>query len=174
MTAARRGFTLFEVIVVMAVLLLLAAVILPSLSAFRGDTRQRAGADVVRGELAVARARAMEEGKPYRVAISTDKKRIRRAPDGPDFAQASAADGASPSAVAVDYAFDHVTAEVVGENGEAPEAVDGWVTVATVLPDGSCQETTALVIITEPDNGSLRVRVRGLTATSRVVPGGAQ
>ena len=172
MTAARRGFTLFDLMVVMTLLLLLAAVILPSISAFRGDTRQRAAADVLRGELAVARGRAMEEGRPYRVAVSRDGRRIRRAPDSPDFAQTGAADGASGSAAAVDYPFDHVTAEVVAEGDAEPEAVDGWVTVATVLPDGSCREDTALVIITEPDNGSLRVRVRGLTASSRVVPGG--
>lgn len=170
-SAVRRGYTLLELIVVMAILLLLAAVILPSVGAFRGDTRQRAAADAIRGELAVSRARAMEENKPYRVAISQDGKRIRRAPDGPDFSQTSAnGQGASGSASVVEYEFDQVTAEVVAEQDmPPPEAVDGWVTVATVRPDGTCREDTALVVVTEPDNGSLRVRVRGLTASCRVV-----
>jgi prepilin-type N-terminal cleavage/methylation domain-containing protein len=173
-TRNRRGYTLFELIVVMAVLLMLAAVILPSVGAFRGDTRQRAGIDTVRGELAVARARAMEEGRPYRVAVSQDKKRIRRAPDSSEFAQTGAFDGPSGSAAAVDYPFDYVTAEVVSESDLAPEAVDGWVTVAVVHPDGTCREDTVLVVITEPDNGSLRLRVRGLTGSCRVVTGGAK
>jgi prepilin-type N-terminal cleavage/methylation domain-containing protein len=167
---ARSGYTLFELVVVMAILLLLAAVILPSVGAFRGDTRQRAGADTIRGEMAVARARAMEENRPYRVAISQDGKRIRRAPDGADFAQVSGFSRADGSAAAVDYPFEHVTAEVRAEQDLPPEAVDGWVTIATVQPDGTCREDTALVVITEPDNGSLKVRVRGLTAASRVVP----
>ena len=166
----RRGFTIFELVVVMAVLLLLAAVILPSIGAFRGDTRQRAAADVIRGELAVARARAMEEGRPYRVAISQDGKRIRRAPDTADFVQ-SGFGHADPSAVVVDYEFDQVTAEVRAEQSDLPpEAVEGWVTIATVQPDGTCREFTALVVIKEQDNGELRVRVRGLTGSSRVVP----
>lgn len=170
-TSARRGFTLFELIVVMALLLLLAAIILPSVGAFRGDTRQRAAADSIRGELAVARARAMEEGRPYRVAISQDKARLRRAPDGADFAQVPGSDHFDASGAAVDYAFEHVTAEVVAEQDmPAPESVDGWMTIATVLPDGTCREDTALIVITEQNNGSLRVRVRGLTGSARVVP----
>ena len=88
----RRGFTLVEVIVVMAILILLAIIVLPSLGAFRGDTRSRAAGDVIRGELAVARARAKDEGKPYRVALSPDGRRLRRAPDAADFAQAPASD----------------------------------------------------------------------------------
>src|SRR3954470_15195895 len=104
-SAARRGFTLFELIVVMTLLLLLAAIILPSVGAFRGDTRQRAGADSIRGELATARARALDEGRPYRVAISQGGRRIRRAPDGPDFAQASAFGHPDGSAASVDYEF---------------------------------------------------------------------
>src|SRR5688572_26091868 len=112
---ARSGYTLFELIVVMAILLLLAAIILPSVGAFRG-------------ELAVARARAMEEGRPYRVAISQDGKRIRRAPDGADFAQVSGFSRADGSAAAVDYEFEHVTAEVRAEQDlPPPEAFEGWV-----------------------------------------------
>ena len=167
----RRGYTLFELIVVMAVLLLLAAIILPSLSAFRGDTRHRAAADTIRSELAVARARAMEEGRPYRVAIShPDGKRIRRGPDGIDFTQSAPFDGPSGSAAVVDYEFDYVTASVVSETDLQPEPTAGWITIATLLPDGTCREDTSLVVITEPDNGSLRVRVRGLTGSARVVP----
>jgi prepilin-type N-terminal cleavage/methylation domain-containing protein len=168
--AARRGFTLFELIVVMTLLLLLAAVILPSVGAFRGDSRQRAGADMIRGELAIARSRAMDEGRPYRVALSQDGKRIRRAPDVLEFAQMPAAERADGSALAVDYPFEHVTAEVLTEQDMVLEATDGWVTIATVQPDGTCREDQVLVVITEPDNGSLRVRVRGLTGSSRVVP----
>lgn len=175
---ARRGFTMFELIVVMALLLLLAAVILPSVGAFRGDTRQRAGADSIRGELAVARSRAMEEGRPYRVAISQDGKRIRRGPDTQDFAEVSAFGHPDSSASIVDFAFEYVTAEVIAEQTDmAPESVGGWITIATLQPDGTCREDSVLVLIKEENNGQIRVRVRGLTGSSRVVPnttGGAK
>ncbi|MBY0457180.1 MAG: type II secretion system GspH family protein, partial [Gemmataceae bacterium] len=61
----RRAFTLVEVLAVLAVMILLAAVLLPGIGAFRGDNRQRAAADAVRSELAHARALAREEGRPH-------------------------------------------------------------------------------------------------------------
>ena len=165
----RTGYTLFEILVVLALLLLLAIVILPSVVSFRGDTRQRAAADVIRGELAAARGRAMEEGRPYRVAINQAGTRIRRAPDGPDFATTPAFDHPDPFSTAVDCEFDHVTAEVIADEA-SPQSPDEWKTVATVQPDGTCREDSAVVVIKEPGNGELRLLVRGLTSSSRVVP----
>src|SRR5579883_1973538 len=167
----RRGYTLFELIVVMAILLLLAAIILPSIGAFRGDTRQRAAADVVRGELAIARARAKAENQPYRIAISQDGTRLRRAPDSTNFAQANADSSSSSSASAIDYPFDHITAAVVTEgNNPPPVANDGWVTLATVQPDGTCLDDGTVVSLTDADGAAMYLHIRGLTASSRVIP----
>jgi prepilin-type N-terminal cleavage/methylation domain-containing protein len=167
---ARRGFSLFELMIVMAIIVLLAAIVLPSVGAFRGDTRQRAAADLIRGELAAARARAKEEGRPYRVALNDSHTRIRRAPDDSNFETAAAAPSPGGSAVAVDYPFDHVTAEVASEqDAPAPAPVGGWVTLASVQPDGTCRENSALVAIKENDAG-VYLRLRGLTASLRVVP----
>src|SRR5262245_20554397 len=44
---SRRGYTLFELIVVMAILILLAAVLIPTVAVFRGDSRPRAGTDSI-------------------------------------------------------------------------------------------------------------------------------
>src|SRR5688572_9378033 len=107
-----------EVVVVMAILVLLAAVVLPSIYAFRGDTRPQAAADAVRTDLANARGRAMQAGTAYRVAVSGDGKRIRRAPDTAEFAAAPATDQPGGGARVVEYAFDDSTAEVfVKANG---------------------------------------------------------
>lgn len=169
----RRGFTVFELVVVIALLLLLAAVLMPSIGAFRGDSRQRGAADTIRAELSVARARAMEEGVPYRVALSKDKSRIRRAPDTPEFATAGAFGQPDSAARVVDYAFEGVTAEVIAEQADAsPMEAEGWVTVAVVQPDGTCRDDYATVVISEEGNGAMYVRVRGITGASRVVPKG--
>ncbi|MDY3561673.1 prepilin-type N-terminal cleavage/methylation domain-containing protein [Gemmata sp. JC673] len=165
----RRGYTLFELVVVLALLLLLAAVVLPGIGVFEGDTRQRAGADAVRAELAQARARARDESKPYRVAISEDGRRLRREADGPDFGSAAGEPG-SGSAACVDLEFERVTAEVQTLDGGAASGESGWITVATVLPDGSCREDGALVVFKDGNKTPLYVQVRGLTGSSRVVP----
>lgn len=171
----RRGYTLLELVVVLAILLLLAAVVLPSIGAFRGDTRSRAAADVIRGELATARGRAMDERRPYRVAIDATGTRIRRAPDGPDFAQTAAFGHADPSAIVVEYAFDQVTAEIIS-GPETAVGDDGWRTIATLLHDGTGLEDNVVVGVREDGGAPLRIHVRGLTGTSRVLPnnGGAK
>jgi type II secretory pathway pseudopilin PulG len=171
-SARRPAFTLVEVLLVLAVLIILGAILIPSLTTFRADTRQRATADAVRGELAVARARAKENGQPVRIALSSDGTRIRRGPDGADFANATAATAnADSQANIVDYAFEQpVTVKVVPENNVIPPEESGWVTVATVQPDGTCLETTVLLAIADGDGVPLYVRVRGLTTTAKVVP----
>jgi type II secretion system protein H len=166
----RTGFTLFEILVVLVLMLLLAAIILPSVGAFRGDSRQRAAVDQVRGELAAARGRAMEEGRPYRIAVNDTGTRLRRAPDGPDFASTGAFGYPDPFAISVEYEFEHVTASVLTEQQQTqPAEQDGWITVAVVQPDGTCRDDSALVLIKEEGNGTMRLRVRGLTGSSRVI-----
>ncbi len=173
-THTRSGYTLFELIVVMALLLLLAAVVLPSVGAFRGDTRQKGAADALRGELATARGRAMEEGRPYRIAISQGGNRIRRAPDTQDFGTVTAFGHPDSSAAVVEYELAHVTAEVVEVNNSTSGIVteSGWTTIATVLPNGSCLEDSVIVAVRDVTNSTgmpMRIFIRGLTGTSRIL-----
>ncbi|MFM8274142.1 MAG: Tfp pilus assembly protein FimT/FimU [Gemmata sp.] len=168
---ARRGFTLLEVLLVMAVLILLAAVILPSLGAFRGDSRPQAAADSIRSELAVSRARAMTENRPYRIAVNDTGERLRRGPDGPDFAEAVATDHADGNSATVEYAFERVTAEILS-TPSAVAGASGWQTVAVVLPAGTCFDDMMTIGLKDPDNPQsvLRLQIRGLTAGTRVLP----
>lgn len=175
MTARTRrpAFTLIEVIAVMAILILLAAVVLPSVGAFRGDSRPRAAADTIRGELATARGRAMVESRPYRVAIGMNGTRIRRGPDGPEFAEGTAADQPDANAATVEYAFEFVRASIVSSPSAAAPA-SGWETIAVVLPNGTCVDDGITVSVREDGGSALRVHVRGLTASSRVLPSGTK
>lgn len=166
----RRGYTLFELIVVMVILIILAMVLLPSLTGFRGDSRQRAAADAIRTEMATARARAKEEGRPYRVAVSEDGRRIRRAPDTETFAEDAAFDRPAGSSPAVEYELDNVTASVVVEQDASPPLSGaGWVTIACVQPDGTCREQTVLIALKEEDGTTLYLRIRGLTGSTKIV-----
>ena len=69
----RAAFTLLEILLVMAVIVIIAAISFPSLEAMYGQTRVNAGGDSIRAALATARAHAVEEGIPYRVAIVPGK-----------------------------------------------------------------------------------------------------
>lgn len=167
------GFTLVEVLLVLALLVMLAAVILPSIGTFRGDANQRAAADIIRSELAASRGHAMEQGVPYRLAVNKDGTRMRRAPDGPEFATAAAASEPSGAAKATDFAFERVTVARHSEQGTDPEADGNWVTFAIVMPDGTCREDAVLLAVKEAGHGSMYLRVRGVTGSSRVLPPGS-
>src|SRR2546423_5988455 len=77
----RRGYSILELLVVMAALIILGAFALPTLFGMRGDTRSKAAADMLKARMNEARSKAMEDGTPYRLAVSGD---LRRAPLAPD------------------------------------------------------------------------------------------
>jgi len=76
----RQGFSVFEMMVVLAILVIALAVAVPLMSGLFGDTPTRAAADMVKSRWAEARSKAMEEGKPYRFQV-TDSNHFRVAPD---------------------------------------------------------------------------------------------
>jgi prepilin-type N-terminal cleavage/methylation domain-containing protein len=81
----RRGFTLFESILVVVILAVAAAIVAPNVRSMYGDAPLTASADMVKGRWADARARAMAESRPYRFAIIDNTGRFRIAPDSPEF-----------------------------------------------------------------------------------------
>src|SRR4051794_15075176 len=80
----RHGFTLLEVLLVVAVIVILGAMAYPSIEAMYGDVRLSAAADQVRARWADARTKAIEDGRPYRFATQPDGQ-FRIAPDAPEF-----------------------------------------------------------------------------------------
>jgi prepilin-type N-terminal cleavage/methylation domain-containing protein len=105
----RSGFTLIEVVLVMALLVILGAVVIPSIAGMKGNADQKAAADVVRGVLADGQGLAAQSSVPYRLAIQQDGTRLRLAPDGPDFATAAAADHTGHSVTVLDLKIQKAT-----------------------------------------------------------------
>jgi len=66
----RRAFTLFELILVMAIMLIISAMAMPMIyEAMYSDTRVSAAADMVRARWADCRSQAMEEGRSYQFSV---------------------------------------------------------------------------------------------------------
>jgi Tfp pilus assembly protein FimT len=154
----------------MAALIILGAFALPTLFGMRGDTRVKAGADTIRARMQEARAKAMEHGQPYRLALSGDQKRLLIAPDAAG-ALPSDEEGAGP--VARENGLpDGVTAEVLlDEFDQSTQDEAGWVRVATFLPDGTCREDSVEVEVREAGSVPYVVRLRGLTGAVTVIRG---
>ncbi len=167
----RTGYTLFEILVILVLLIILGAAILPTMNGFYSNTRQRSAADTVRSRLADARVKAMERGQAFRVAVHIEKNRIRLGPDGEDFASRIADDPPALDSLVTEDKLDPATAEVVVESGVEPPFTDaaGWVTIATFLPDGTCREGNVVVAVREQNFQPILIQVRGVTGSTRVL-----
>jgi prepilin-type N-terminal cleavage/methylation domain-containing protein len=167
----RPGYTLMEMVAVLAVVLILGAVTVPTLNGLKGNADQRAAADAVRERIADARGLAMEQGQPYRLAVSADGTRLRVAPDGEEFASAQAAQESSSAATAIETKLDKAKATVAADEEYGPPPADGggWVTIGTFLPDGTCREVGATIEVHEGRFPVLRIHLRGVSASARVL-----
>lgn len=168
--AARRpGVSLVEVLVTLAVLVAIGGILAPTFRAMGRDTKSKAAVDTLRGRIADARGAAVEDGRPYRLAVSVDGKRVRVSPDAQAFVTMAAhaeEDDAGPL-VAESTLPPDVTATTQHEDGsQATPDEAGWVRVATFQPDGTCREDTATVKITEPGARAITIRIRGLTGSA--------
>src|SRR5688572_5788350 len=86
-TKRRSGSTLIEIILVMAILVIISAMSVPSLQSMYGSYKLNGGVDSVRSAWADARARAIEEGRPYRFSVQQDGSSYPVAPHQDDYLQ---------------------------------------------------------------------------------------
>src|SRR5262245_56565860 len=160
---ARHAYTLLELLTVLGVLIILGAAITLTLDANDSNTRQKAAADNIRARRANARATAMEQGTWMRLAVSQDGRRVRLAPDGPDFASRPAENPpAVDSPVIEDLLDEGVSVELIYDSDDQPQDSGGWRTIATVGPEGICKEDGVLVRVNEKNFAPIDVRVRGV------------
>jgi prepilin-type N-terminal cleavage/methylation domain-containing protein len=185
----RDGYTLIEMMVVLAILIILGSVLVPTINGAYGNSRQKASADMLQTRMREARAKAMETGVWYRLAISGDNKKMRLAPDCQDFD--------SLTTQVIEESFEKgVTAEVSSSDATqsvnslmyqstgTPESsssqsgpTSSWTTIATFGPEGICREGLVTVLVKEGKFNPITIQVRGIVGTSSVVPtknGGAK
>jgi Tfp pilus assembly protein FimT len=154
---------LLELVLVAAIGLVLLAISYPAMSGLAGNSGltgkrgQKAALDQVKSKLAEARAHAMEEGRPYRVAIVPGKGNYRLAPDSDDFwgkggSATSASHGETQlmvvGALPQGTCFcDPETAPKSSQSSDAPTfdepekvPTSSYQTLVTFLPDGTVRD----------------------------------
>jgi type II secretory pathway pseudopilin PulG len=180
----RRGYTLFEVVLVCAVLVLLAAITIPSMRGMYGFYKLQGGVDSIRAAMATARAKAIEEGRPYRFAVENDAGHFRVAPDRADYwsgspptddpdGQGLVLERSVPAGVKIQLNGDPAPPDSLEEPPTSPKAddqqpinvaPDAWSTAAVFLADGTARENSRLVLQIKGVR-PVEVRLRGLTGT---------
>lgn len=168
------GYTLLEMVAVMTLLVVLAAIAFPLTRTLLADSRLTAGGDQMRARLADARALALEQGRPFRVAVVYGTGKFQVGPDDDASCWNSVIDddpledgeilrGTLPH----DVVFCHSEDEMIGKGAKGPEGGGGWETAAVYLPDGSARED-ADIYFGKVGLRPLRIQLRGLTGTVHV------
>jgi hypothetical protein len=177
----RSAYTLFEVVLVCFVLTVIAGLAVPSLKGMYGSYKLNGAVDSVRAAWAQARARAIDEGRPYRFAVEPNGSHYRVAPDRPEFWSGGAKPaGEHGKALVLEEALPAGVHFNIGDaaGGPPPSAPDDakeektkasgeWSTGVTFLPDGTAKED---VKITFQIRGArpTSLQIRGITGNVTV------
>jgi prepilin-type N-terminal cleavage/methylation domain-containing protein len=164
----RSGFTLLEIMLVVALMVIALTLALPALEPMMDRTRLTAARDMVRGRWADMRAQAMADGRNYRFAVTENTGRFRIAPDDNIYWTGNAPsqedepplilEGELPTGVR----FATSDAAFADENA-APSPGEEWgVVLAIYQADGSARDD-AEVWFGKAGSRPLGLRLRALT-----------
>lgn len=168
----RRGYTLMEMVLVLAIMVIAAAIAVPVVQTMLDDANMTAGADQMRARLADARARALDSGTPWKLAYQPGSGVYQYAAESDD---ASWSDTGSDEKETQDFVRGKLPKHVVmavnrddiaGAQGDGT-ATGGWTTLAVFLGDGSARDD-GMVYVGKHGIMPLRLRVRGLTGAVTV------
>ena len=160
----RPAYTLLEVVLVLAVLVMITALAYPSIDGMWGHHRLTAALDEVRGTWASGRAHAIEEGQPYRFSVVLGKGNFRLAPDSPEYWDGGnpAPSGNGQQALVLTGALPR---GVTFANGNGGNAAPGGANPDTILPSVSPSQYQTLAVFlpdgTARDDVEIRFNVRG-------------
>jgi prepilin-type N-terminal cleavage/methylation domain-containing protein len=160
----RPAFTLLELILVLALLVLLGALAYPSVEGAYAGIRLRAGADALRAALAGARSHAMDESRPYRFCVLPGTGKYRVAPDSSAYWGGGEAptpeDPNNPPLVLEESLPKDIVFTM--DEGAASGDAGGWMTVVTLLPEGEASDDRQFTLRL-PGVRPIIVRLRALT-----------
>jgi len=186
MRKRRSGYTLMELVLVLAIGVVLATIAYPALSGLSGNKGltgkrgQTAALDGVRGAVAKARALAMKNGTPYRLAIVPGKGNYRIAPDTDQFwgggsGGNSQAAGGKLSVVADALQEGSCFGEPNSDQAHTPKEGDPtalspkevdsgrYQTLVTFLPDGTARDDARIAVATLEAPKRVIVKIQALT-----------
>ena len=185
----RSAYTLLELLLVVALVGILAALAVPTMQTVYADVRARAAADTVRAAWAEALSRAVNEGRTYRFSLVLDHGNFRVAPDSPEYwsgnSPVTTTDPSNPVYVQDDalpkgvrFRTVEALAAPVTESDESSrlpaESIDpgSWSGMILFLPDGSVrtEQEYVEVGIRAPAAQPLVLRMRTLTGVVAIRP----
>lgn len=186
----RRGLTLFEILLVLALMVVIAGVVMPVISNSLANARLDSAGEMVRAAWGEARLAAMQNGEPYvfRYEQSGSRYQIAQlatltgenADEANILPPLSEEDEEYAEADMLRLSKNRLPTEIIfsmGQVAAVPQMAGpavaspqmgvegGWSQPIMFYPDGTASD--AAVLIANQDGETLRVSLRGLTGLSR-------
>jgi prepilin-type N-terminal cleavage/methylation domain-containing protein len=163
----RRAFTLLELVLVLAIIVIVGAISVPVIKTMLLDARMNAGADMVRGRLADTRAKALDSGVPWKLAYMPNSGVIMlAAEDSPEWDAADQTPKQTLDVIRDTLPKDIIMAvnrdDIASATTGSPQASGGWQTLSIFIADGTARDD-GTVYVGAAGLIPLRLRVRGLT-----------
>lgn len=144
----RAGFTLLELLLVFAIIVLVGAMLAPSFSHMGNYQKMTACLDGVRSACMMARSQSIEDSQPYRFSVSGGHYRV--APDSDEYFS-GAVPSPDPNHPVTVYEGSLPEGVTFNAAGEAPFTVPqnstgndstptNWKTLSVFLPDGTATQ----------------------------------
>jgi Tfp pilus assembly protein FimT len=157
----RSGYTLFELGLVMAVLVIISAVSIPVLKPMLTSNHVQAASDLVRSRWTEMRTRAVADGRSYRFSIVEHTGKFRIAPEDDDNSHSDARPWVVEGTLPGNVVF-MTSGASAGANHSSHSASNGWTRVVTFLANGTSHEDVH-VAFGQDGSASLVLRLRGAT-----------
>jgi len=182
MKKRRPAASLLEVMVVMAIIIIVSAITVPSLQSMYGSYKLNAGVDSVRSAWADARERAINENRPYRFAVEPGGSSFRVAPDDPVYWEGGNGPEDDPNGQGmilekslpggVRFAVNGETPadasdEVNTSLEEKPVSGANWTPAIVFLPDGTAREDVKMTFHVRGSR-AVSLQLRGMTGNVSV------
>jgi len=150
--------------VVMIIILIIGALVGPSLLGFWSNNRTKAAVDTVTARMADARGAAISQGRAYRVCVSPDGTQVRVCPDESEPSEQLTTDQTTKEVWQQDPLPKGVVVSSMSSSSTA-QAADGWTTLVVFSPDGTCTEDSQFEVAepATPDVTPMLVYVRAMT-----------
>jgi prepilin-type N-terminal cleavage/methylation domain-containing protein len=190
---SRRGFTLVEILLVLAILVVLAAAAVPALNGVLLDQRLKSGADQVRVAWTRAHVTAMKSGRiqVFRYEMGADRYVVQPwtatdevvtpgSENRPDFRPLAEQDRGGPRIdesaalalpagvrfIAGDARIENRSIQIERQIQDANSFSAEWSRPILFYPDGSSSE--AFVVVANERDAAIQVQLRAMTGTASI------
>ncbi len=155
-----KGFTLIELVIVLILMSLSAALVMPSLARVSGTLELKSGAKKIAAILRYCRSEAVQKGKVQQVLFDTERRELRVTQESPDIKKEEQNKTSAPKTYPIPGGIQ--IKEVKTGSGPGP----GETPVVEFYPNGG--SNGASIVLERENQKSLRIKVHFLTGIVEV------